>query len=185
MLAKTPKSQRDPSPLWTDLLLVAFLIGFDVVARLLPHAPGFMPIAASALFAGRMLRVPSLSPIVPLAALALSGTLMGADDWRVTLVVYAAIILPAFAGMLSQRWRGMVVPFAVMLPCSLIFFAATNFAVWAFSGMYPLTWAGLTQCYIAALPFLQNTVAGDMFWTAALFGGAFLAQRLPALSRSR
>ena len=25
-----------------------------------------------------------------------------------------------------------------MLSCSLIFFAATNFAVWAFSGMYPL-----------------------------------------------
>ena len=185
MLAKTPKPEHESSPLWTDLLLVVFLIGFDVVARLLPHAPGFMPVAASALFAGRMLRVPNLSPIVPLAAMALSGTLMGPDDWRVTLVVYAAITLPAFAGMLSQRWRGMVVPFAVMLPCSLIFFAASNFAVWAFSGMYPPNWAGLTQCYIAALPFLQNTVAGDMFWTAALFGGAWMIQGLPALSRSR
>ena len=36
-----------------DLLLVAFLIGFDVAARLLPHAPGFLPVAASALFAAR------------------------------------------------------------------------------------------------------------------------------------
>ena len=185
MLAKTPKSQRDANPLWTDLMLVVFLIGFDVVARLLPHAPGFMPVAASALFAGRMLRVPSLSPIVPLAAMVLSGSFMGPDDWRVTLVVYGAIMLPAFAGMLSQRWRGIVVPFAVMLPCSLIFFAASNFAVWAFSGMYPLTWTGLTECYVLALPFLQNTLAGDMFWTAALFGGAWMIQGLPALSRSR
>lgn len=185
MLAKTPKPERASSPLWTDLMLVAFLIGFDVVARLLPHAPGFMPVAASALFAGRMLHVPSLSPIVPLVAMALSGTLMGPDDWRVTLVVYAALTLPAFAGMLSQRWRGMIVPFAVMLPCSLIFFAASNFAVWAFSAMYPLTWSGLTECYVLALPFLQNTLAGDMFWTAALFGGAWMVQGLPALSRSR
>jgi len=185
MLARTPKPERPPSPLWTDLLLVTFLIGFDVVARLLPHAPGFMPIAASALFAGRMLRMPRFAPLVPLAAMALSATFMGPDDWRVTLVVYAAITLPAFAGMLSQRWRGIIVPFAVMLPCSLIFFVATNFAVWAFSGMYPLTWAGLAQCYILALPFLQNTLAGDMFWTAALFGGAWMTQGLPALSRSR
>ena len=106
MLAKTPTHRRTPNVLWTDLLLVAFLIGFDVVARLLPHAPGFMPVAASALFAGRMLRIPALSPIVPIAAMALSGMTMGPDDWRVTLIVYAAITLPAFAGMASQRWRG-------------------------------------------------------------------------------
>ena len=185
MLAKTPQPERSPSVLWTDLALVAFLIGFDVAARLLPHAPGFMPVAASALFAGRMLRLPSLSPIVPLAAMALSSAFMGPDDWRVTLVVYAALTLPAFAGIVSQRWRGVAVPFAVILPCSLFFFAVSNFAVWAFSGMYSLSWQGLTQCYVAALPFLQNTVAGDMFWTAALFGGAFLVQGLPALSRPR
>ena len=60
MFAKMPKPARAPADLWTDLALIAFLVGFDVVARLLPHAPGFMPIAASALFAGRMLRSPRL-----------------------------------------------------------------------------------------------------------------------------
>ena len=106
MLAKTPNPERSPSVLWTDLLLVAFLVAFAVLARLLPHAPGFMPVAASALFAGRMLRIPLLAPIVPLAAMALSSVFMGPDDWQVTLVVYAAITVPAFAGMVSQRWRG-------------------------------------------------------------------------------
>ena len=185
MLAKTPKSGRSPSILWTDLLLVAFLIGFDVVARLLPHAPGFMPIAASALFAGRMLRIGGLAPIVPIAAMTLSGAALGPDDWRVTLIVYAAISVPALAGVISQRWRGAAVPFLVMLPCSMFFFVASNFAVWAFSGLYPLDWQGFALCYVAALPFLQNTVAGDMFWTAALFGGAYMVHSLPALSRSR
>ncbi len=51
--------------LWMDLALVVFLIGFDVAARLLPHAPGVWPFAASALFAGRMLRMPALAVIVP------------------------------------------------------------------------------------------------------------------------
>jgi hypothetical protein len=70
-----------------------------------------------------------------------------------------------------------------MLTCSLLFFAATNFAVWAFSGLYPLTWQGLTTCYVAALPFLDKTVLGDLFWCGVLFGGAWLVQHGPALGR--
>ena len=174
---------RTRADFWMDLLLVAFLIGFDVAARLLPHAAGVWPFAASALFAGRMLRIPALAVIVPLAAVLLSNVALTGDDWRITLVVCAAITVPAFAGMLIRRWPGAVPVIAAMLSCSLIFFVTTNFAVWAFSGMYPLTWQGLTQCFIAALPFLDKTVLGDLFWTAVLFGGAWLMQHVPSLSR--
>jgi Family of unknown function (DUF6580) len=169
--------------LWMDFALVAFLIGFDVTARLLPHIPGFMPVAASALFAGRMLRIPILAVVVPIAAMALSGLAFADDAWQVTVVVYAAIALPAVAGAYSRRWRGAAPVVATMLACSLTFFAASNFAVWAFSGMYPLTWQGLTECYVAALPFLDRTVLGDLFWTAVLFGGAWFVQHGPVLGR--
>jgi hypothetical protein len=169
--------------LWMDALLVAFLIGFDVVARLLPHAPGVWPFAASALFAGRVLRIPALAVVVPLAAVLLSNVALAGDDWRITLVVCAAITLPAFAGMLVRRWQGAIPVIAAMLSCSLIFFAATNFAVWAFGSLYPHSWQGLVQCYVAALPFLDKTVLGDLFWTAVLFGGAWLVQHTPMLSR--
>lgn len=178
MTAHSPKSAQQPSNVvWTDLALVVFLIGFDVVARLLPHAPGFLPIAASALFAGRMLRIRPLAIVVPVAAMAISSLAFGMDDWRVTMIVYAALALPAIAGILSRRWNGIVPTAGVMLACSLAFFALSNFAVWAFSGMYSLDMAGLIRCYVAALPFLQNTVAGDLFWTAVLFGGAYAIKR--------
>jgi hypothetical protein len=58
----------------------------------------------------------------------------------------------------------------------LLFFVTTNFAVWAFSGMYPDDLGGLIRCYVAALPFLQNTVTGDIVWSAALFGTWRLAK---------
>ena len=128
--------------LWMDLALVAFLIGFDVVARLVPHAPGFLPIAASALFAGRMLRIPAFAPVVPVAAMVLSALALGPDDWRISLVVTVAISLPALVGIVSRRWPGIAAMAAVMVPCSLVFFAVSNFAVWAFSGMYSLDFAG-------------------------------------------
>jgi hypothetical protein len=46
--------------------------------------------------------------------------------------------------------------------------------------MYSLDMAGLVQCYTLALPFLKYTMAGDLFWAAVLFGGAWLVQRLTA-----
>ena len=92
--------------LWMDVALMAFLIAIDVAARLLPHAPGVWPVAATALFAGRTFRIPALALIVPLVATALSNVALPGEDWRVTLVVYAAILVPALAGMASRRWRG-------------------------------------------------------------------------------
>ncbi len=178
-----PQQTNARAEFWMDLALVAFLIGFDVTARLLPHAPGFMPVAASALFAGRVLRMRGLAVVVPLAAMALSGLAMAPDDWRIAIVIYAAMALPAVAGILTRRWRGALPVVAVMIGCSLAFFAASNFAVWAFSGMYPLTWQGLTACYVAALPFLDKTVLGDLFWMTVLFGGAWFVQHAPLPGR--
>jgi hypothetical protein len=177
----TAHAQSRPAPIQPDLLLVLFLIGFDVAARLLLHTWNVSPVAASALFAGMMLRRRWLALLVPLAALALSDLFIEADDLRVKAVVYAAMAVPALAGILGRRYgttTRVIVPAA--LGSSLVFFAATNFAVWAFSGMYSLDTAGLIQCYTLALPFLKYTVTGDLFWCAALFGGAWLVQRLTA-----
>jgi hypothetical protein len=174
------ETNQPPTTLRTDALLVLFLVGFDVVARLLVHVPNVSPVAASALFAGTMLRRRVLAPIVPLAAMLIGDAFAGFYDWRVMAVVYAALALPAVAGMLARRTARIVVP--TVMACSLIFFAATNFAVWAFSGMYSADWAGLMQCYAAGLPFLKYTIAGDLFWAAVLFGGAVLVQRLTARS---
>jgi len=181
MTMQQPEKTR--SELWMDLALVAFLIGFDVTARVLPHAAGVWPVAASAIFAGRILRYPVLAVVVPLAAVMLSNLALPGEDWRVSLVVYGAVVLPAILGMLARRWRAALPVIAGTIANSLIFFALTNFAVWAFNGMYPMTFQGLAQCYVAALPFLDRTVFGDLFWVAVLFGGAWLVQHAPALMR--
>ena len=168
--------------LWPELALAALLIALDVTARLVLHLPNVSPVAASALFAGVMLRHRSLAVAVPLAAMAIADTFTGFYDWRVMAVVYAATMLPAFAGMLA-RTRAFRVVIPTMLACSLIFFVSTNFAVWAFSGLYSLDMAGLIQCYVAALPFLKYTLIGDLLWTTAMFGGAALAPRAIAFAR--
>ena len=174
---------RTRADLWMDVALVAFLIGFDVVARVLPHAPGVWPVAASAFFAGRMLRWPLFSLIVPVGAVALSNLFMPGDHWAVLLTVAAALCVPALLGMLARRFNGVAPTAAAMIASSLVFFAATNFAVWAFDTLYPTTMQGLVQCYVAALPFLDRTILGDLAWASAFFGGAWLVQHGPALAK--
>jgi hypothetical protein len=37
--------------------------------------------------------------------------------------------------------------------------------------LYPGTIDGLAACFAAAIPFYQNQVVGDAFYTVAIFGG--------------
>jgi len=176
-------ANKTRSDLWIDVALVVALVALDVVARLLPHPPGFLPVVASGLFAGRILRIPALAVAVPVLGMVLSDAGLPGEDWRIQAVGFVAIAIPALAGILTRRWRGVLPVVFTIVPSSILFFMLSNGAVWAFSGMYPLTWQGLVQCYVAAVPFLDKTVLGDLFWTGVLFGGAWLLQHMPALSR--
>jgi hypothetical protein len=180
MLSHLPNTIRDARSYWMDLAVVAALIGLNVAARLLPHAPDFTPVAATALFAATVLRVRALSVIVPLAGMILADTWLGCYDLRIMAAVYGMLALPAFAAWLSGRLRQPVMVVPVLLSSSLSFFLVTNFTVWAFSPMYAANAAGLLKCYIAALPFLQNMLCGDLFWGIVLFGGLWLAQNVRA-----
>jgi hypothetical protein len=111
-----------------------------------------------------------LAFILPIAAMAISDTLLGFSDWPVTMAVYAASALPAALGLLARRSAGPILILSLAATSSVIFFVVTNFAVWISGGMYTLEAAGLLRCYVAALPFFQTSLVGDLFWTAVLFG---------------
>ena len=183
MLSTLPNTLRAWRALQTDFAVVAALVGLNVAARLLPHAPDFTPIAASALFAASVLRGRALSVVVPLAGMILADAWLGFYDLRIMPAVYGTLALPACAAWLSGRWRRQVMIVPVLLSSSLSFFLVTNFAVWAFSPMYAANAGGLLKCYIAALPFLQNMLSGNLFWGIVLFGGYWLARNVRAAKR--
>jgi hypothetical protein len=176
MRTEAMQPTKTRNDLWMDLGLVAFLVALIVVSRLLPHAPGFLPVAASGLFAARVLHIPVLAIIVPVLGMILSDVALPGEDWRIQAVGFAAIAIPAILGIATRRWNTVLPTIATVVVSSFLFFLLSNGAVWAFSGMYPLNLAGLTQCYILALPFLEKTLLGDLFWTGVLFGGFWAIQ---------
>jgi hypothetical protein len=72
--------------------------------------------------------------------------------------------------VMMQSRKSAAVVAGTTLASSALFFVVTNFGVWAMQSWYPKTAAGLIDCYALAIPFLRNTVAGDVFYVAAMFG---------------
>lgn len=158
------------------LAALLFAIIAAAALRLVPHPPNFSPIDAMALFGGAYLGRRGIAFVAPLAALLLSDLVLGFYHGMAT--VYATVALIVLIGWWVSSKRTPLRIGAAAIASSVVFFVITNFGMWLFSGIYPVTYAGLVACYTAAIPFFQNTVAGDLFYTVLLFGGFAVAQHL-------
>ncbi len=156
--------------------------------RLVPHPPNITPIAAVALFGGAYFATKRTAFLVPLAAMYLSDLALGFFfydfGWFHGLMpfAYASFAATACLGLLIRRRLTPLTVGGAALMGSVLFFFVTNFGVWLVGNLYPKTLAGLLSCYLAAIPFFRNTLAGNAVYTLLLFGGFALAQRyLPVL----
>ncbi len=164
------------APLWLMACLVA-------VARLIPHPWNFTPIGGFALFCGHA--APGWQRYAaPLFAVLVADLVLGLYHPLVMLAVYTGHLLSAAVGrwMLAGRVHctlGRTAGAAAL--ASLPFFALSNLASWW--TLYSHDLAGFSACLVAALPFFQATLLGNvLFGCMFVKGYAWLAQRRMALS---
>ena len=173
-------------------ITIIAIVFVAALMRLLPHAPNFSPIAAMALFGGAYITNKYWAIILPLMAMLVSDALMGFNGWYFTeqiVTVYGTFALIAALGITLQGNKNVVRIAGASIASSLIFFLTTNFAVWLGGyfhspALYPMNGQGLAECFVAGLPFFQNSLAGDLCYNSLLFGGFYLASiNIPALQR--
>lgn len=145
------------------------------LSRLVPHPPNFTAIGSLALFGGACFEYSLAAYLVPLAAMLLSDAVIGFH--RGMPVIYACFLITTFLGRRMQGSRNIGLVAKMSFLSSVMFYAVSNFWVWAGGSMYPHTAQGLVLCYTAAIPFFGNTLAGTMIYSAALFAAADLADR--------
>jgi len=151
------------------------MIFSGTAARLIPHPPNFSPIAAMALFGGATFTSKRGAFLVPLLAMLLSDVVLGFSS--ITPVVYGSFALITCLGFWVRRRQTVWRLAGASVAAAVLFFVTTNFGVWALGDWYPLTWSGLAECYVAAIPFFRNTLWSDLFYSAVLFGGLKLAEK--------
>jgi hypothetical protein len=164
------------------LLLVALL------TRVLPHAGwyNFTAVGGALLYFGA--RRSWREMLAPLAVLM-------ATDYYLTVYSYHSVFnwgtyLPTWV------WYGMAMVLGQILlhskttlvragagallgPTS--FFVVSNYAVWALTPTYPHTAAGLSTCFVAALPFYRNDLISTTVVVAVAFGVPVLVRKFNTL----
>ena len=109
---------------------------------------------------------------MPLIAIFLGGLALG-THWMM-FVIYPAMTLYTWLGTrVNDHQRTWQVVGASPLG-SVAFFVITNFACWVAYCNYSLS--GFTPCFVSAIPFFENTRAGDSVFSGVLFGALALGE---------
>ncbi|MEI8061077.1 MAG: DUF6580 family putative transport protein [Candidatus Berkelbacteria bacterium] len=140
------------------------------LVKYLPHIPNFAPIAAIALFGGVYLNK-KYALIVPIAAMLIADYFIGFYNPYILVSVYGSFLLIGLIGLWLRNHKTLPNVIGGTLAGSILFFIFTNFAMWVIPhSIYPHTLQGITNCYVLALPFFRNTIAGDLFYVGTFFG---------------
>jgi hypothetical protein len=156
-----------------DLLVFALLVAIGVAGRWGQPEWCVTPTAAAAIFAGLYFSRIAIAVMVPVTILAVSDLLLPAyDSIPVMIATYVVMIVPVWFGRMQRSEHSRLSTFARwvligILPATL-FYLVSNFAVWAFQSSYEKSLAGLTHCYLAAVPFYRWMLAGDIFYLTIL-----------------
>jgi len=157
------------------LMVLITIVLVAAASRLIPHPPNLASITALALFGGAYFSNKRFAFLVPLSALLLSDLVLGFYSHME--FVYLSFALTVCIGLFLQSKRSALNIAGATLASSVLFFVITNFGVWAFGSLYPMTMDGLVACYVAAIPFFKNSLQSDLLSTAVLFGGFTLLER--------
>lgn len=166
------------------MMAAYLLMVLAVLSRVVPF-PGmnFTAVGAGLLYFGarRPLKEMAL-PVLSLMATDFYLTVMvyhyswHTGAYLVTWAWYAGVIL--LGRVLLQKQITVMRVLTAPVLAATSFFLVSNFAVWAGGTLYPLTTAGLTACYAAALPFYRNDLLATTAITAVAFGGLVMVRRM-------
>jgi hypothetical protein len=156
--------------------LITGIVLAAAALRIVPHPMNFAPIGALALFCGAYFSSKRAAVVVPLLSIVAGDVFTGFH--RLIPYVYASFLVSVAIGFWLRQKKSAPRIGGATVAGAIQFFLITNFAVWVTSiGNYPKNAGGLAACYIAGLPVFWNTLAGDAFYVALLFGGIASAEK--------
>lgn len=131
------------------------------LSRFIPHPPNFTNLIALSFYIPALLGLKYLPAL--LISFAITDLVIGyhtGTHWTWGSVLVIGLISQYFYKNINLRLAG-------ALSGSVIFFIITNFGVWT-SGMYGLSFEGLTMTYIMAIPFFYNTLLSTAIYSALI-----------------
>lgn len=174
-------------------VLLAF--GLLIIIGSAFRAAGFAPQIAMAIFGAAVISDKRLAFVLPLLSMLLSdvfieilyrngymnygGFWTGQTFFDGQVMNYITLAAITFIGFWARNLNwGRIAAVTVVAP--IAFFFINNLFVWIGGAGYarPHTFSGLLLCYEDGLPFLRTSLLYTAIFSAILFGGYFLVQRV-------
>lgn len=144
-----------------------------VVGRLGIHIPDVTPITSLCLFAPTVFSKKN-SFLITFIILFLSDLLLHFifgfaifGSW--TLFTYSGWFFITALGFIFAKQLTLTRSMFFSFYAAIVFWIWTNFGTWCATNLYSHDLNGLWQCYVAALPFLRNSIIGACAWSGVLF----------------
>ena len=173
------------------LALSGLFILFGAFSRLFTFLPNFSAVEALALFGGAYIAMRYVAIFIPLIALFVSDLIINNTIARPFfpdhegIVIFseymiwntAAIIAIVLFGRYFLKKINLLRGIMGLLGATSIFWIITNIGAWLSSGLFPLTFGGMMENFAFALPFLKNSLLGNLVFGTILFGSYELLTR--------
>jgi hypothetical protein len=158
------------------LLLISSFIIFGLALRYVPSLPNFSSFIAIALFSGLLLPKSKYAYLLPFAVQLGIDLTIGVYTTSTfglaihIITMYLSLGLVILIGQKSSRKISLLGTLLSVTLGNFVFFLITNLGSWLQLPIYSKDLTGLTEAYIAALPFMKNSILSGLLFGSVLYG---------------
>jgi len=143
--------------------LIAIAVGWRIINHNYQFAPNLELVTAISVLVAITMGW-RMALIVPIVTMIISDIIIGNSSififtWgSFAIIGLSAVILRK----LNDKPKLQIISSVGFATAStFLFFIVTNFGVWL-QGWYPMTWAGLVDCFVMAIPFYRTMLIGNL-----------------------
>ena len=160
-----------------NLIMPTILFGLLVLSRMITDIPNFTATIALVMFTGYLIQNRLLSILIVLTSQVVSDLYLGI--YSSMIFVYAAYIsIVLLSPIIMNKINTKSVIFSSIISPS-IFFIISNFGVWLTGSMYTFNLSGLITCYVAGIPFFDESLISTILFALTIFSIMKLIRKEP------
>ena len=150
-----------------NLIIPIIMFSLLVMSRMIADIPNFTATIALVMFTGYLIRNKLLSILVILLSQIVSDLYIGIYSSMV--FVYAAYVAIGLLSPIIMSQFNIKSVLATSLISPSLFFLISNFGVWLTGSMYALNTKGLIACYVAGIPFFDESLWSTLLFSTTIF----------------
>ena len=150
-----------------NLMIPIIMMTLLVISRMISDIPNFTATIALIMFTSYLIRDKFLSVLVILVSQIISDLYIGI--YSSMFFVYGAYVFIALLSPIIMNKLSFKSVLISSLVTPTIFYIVSNFGVWITGSTYPLSLDGLIMCYVAGIPFFDETLLSTVVFSVTIY----------------